>query len=247
MRYLYCNVFVVRRNDSKKYSNTDSLRTVCWTCACKTVKTDKSIAVLQYFSQVYLRFVVVYSSAFHLCTSTLNCVTVPPVLWCAVPWLLFRRLSSRYVHFPFLSGCIIVDVVIGVRYYWIYAQEGNERSYIDRKGFEQLRIHEMLLTQIVVSLNVWTFKCFKQLRQWEWHRIRQWKRYLQSRRSAGSVKKFCYQRREENQLDATECLIALIICSTCFGHLYAHHQDLETILVLFPHMVCNALLEHPPS
>jgi len=48
------------------------------------------------------------------------------------------------------------------------------------------------------------------------------------------------KRREENQLDATECFIALIICSTCFGHLYAHHQELETILVLLPHMVRNA-------
>ena len=28
-----------------------------------------------------------------------------------------------------------------------------------------------------------------------------------------------YKRREENQLDATEWLIALTICSTCFGHL----------------------------
>ena len=36
--------------------------------------------------------------------------------------------------------------------------------------------------------------------------------------------------------------IAIIICSTCFGHLYAHHQELETILVLLPHMVCNALV-----
>jgi len=51
-----------------------------------------------------------------------------------------------------------------------------------------------------------------------------------------------FKRREENQLDATECFIALIICSTCFGHLYAHHQELETILVLLPHMVCNALV-----
>ena len=34
---------------------------------------------------------------------------------------------------------------------------------------------------------------------------------------------------------------AIIICSTCFGHSYAHHQELETILVLLPHMVCNAL------
>ena len=48
--------------------------------------------------------------------------------------------------------------------------------------------------------------------------------------------------REENQLDATECFIAPIIFSTCFGHLYAHHQELETILVLLPHMVCNALV-----
>ena len=50
------------------------------------------------------------------------------------------------------------------------------------------------------------------------------------------------KRREENQLDATECFIALIICSTCFGHIYAHHQELETILVLLLHMVCNALV-----
>jgi len=49
-------------------------------------------------------------------------------------------------------------------------------------------------------------------------------------------------RREENHPDATECFIALIICSTCFGHLYAHHQELETIPVLLPHMVCNALV-----
>ena len=28
------------------------------------------------------------------------------------------------------------------------------------------------------------------------------------------------KRREENQLDATECFIAIIICSTCFGHSY---------------------------
>ena len=51
-----------------------------------------------------------------------------------------------------------------------------------------------------------------------------------------------FQRREENQLDATECFIVIIICSTCFGHLYALHQELETILVLLPHMVCNALV-----
>ena len=51
-----------------------------------------------------------------------------------------------------------------------------------------------------------------------------------------------YIRREENQLVATERFIALIISSTCFGHVYAHHQALDTIRVLLPHMVCNALV-----
>ena len=33
------------------------------------------------------------------------------------------------------------------------------------------------------------------------------------------------------QLDATEVFIAdLIACSTCFGHHYAHHQELQSII-----------------
>jgi len=50
------------------------------------------------------------------------------------------------------------------------------------------------------------------------------------------------KRAEENQLDATECFTEIVICSTCFGHSYAHHQELETKLVLLPHMLCNALV-----
>ena len=49
-------------------------------------------------------------------------------------------------------------------------------------------------------------------------------------------------RREENQLDVTECFITLMIRSTCFGHFYAHHQELETVCVLLPPMVCSAWL-----
>ena len=52
----------------------------------------------------------------------------------------------------------------------------------------------------------------------------------------------CLCVEKGNQLDATEWFIALIIWSTCFGRLYAHHQELETILVLLPLMVCNALV-----
>ena len=51
----------------------------------------------------------------------------------------------------------------------------------------------------------------------------------------------CIYVEKKNQLDATEWFIALIICSTCFGHFYAHHQELETICVLLPPMVCSAL------
>ena len=37
------------------------------------------------------------------------------------------------------------------------------------------------------------------------------------------------------QLDATEVFIAdLIACSTCFGHHYAHHQELKIIQWLLP-------------
>ena len=33
------------------------------------------------------------------------------------------------------------------------------------------------------------------------------------------------------QLDATEVFIAdLIVCSTCFGHHYAHNQELKSII-----------------
>ena len=32
------------------------------------------------------------------------------------------------------------------------------------------------------------------------------------------------------------------LCSTCFGHFYAHHQELETICVLLPYMVCDNLV-----
>jgi len=47
---------------------------------------------------------------------------------------------------------------------------------------------------------------------------------------------------KKKQLDATAWFIALIICSTCFGHLYDHHQELETIRLLLPHMVCDAMV-----
>ena len=46
---------------------------------------------------------------------------------------------------------------------------------------------------------------------------------------------------EENQLDATQWFIELVICSTCFGHVYAHHQELVTVLLVW-HVGCNSWL-----
>ena len=43
------------------------------------------------------------------------------------------------------------------------------------------------------------------------------------------------------QLDATEFFIAdLVACSTCFGHHYAHHQELKSIMQ-------DAALQHPAN
>ena len=54
------------------------------------------------------------------------------------------------------------------------------------------------------------------------------------------VRSLCVEKKI--QLVATELLIALTICLTRFGHVYAHHQELEIIYVLLPPMVCIALV-----
>ena len=38
--------------------------------------------------------------------------------------------------------------------------------------------------------------------------------------------------RIKNQLDATCYFIVLLIGSTCFGHYYAHHQELATVMLI---------------
>ena len=44
------------------------------------------------------------------------------------------------------------------------------------------------------------------------------------------------------QLDATEVFIAdLIACSTCFGHHYAHHQELKSIIQWLLRVVFRAV------
>jgi len=38
--------------------------------------------------------------------------------------------------------------------------------------------------------------------------------------------------KNKNQLDATYYFIVLLVGSTCFGHYYAHHQELATIMLI---------------
>jgi len=47
------------------------------------------------------------------------------------------------------------------------------------------------------------------------------------------------------QLDATEVFVAdLIACSTCFGHYYAHHQELKSIIRwLLPMVFCGVVFK----
>ena len=45
------------------------------------------------------------------------------------------------------------------------------------------------------------------------------------------------------QIDATEVFIAdLIACSTCFGHHYAHHQELKSIIQWLLPMIFRAVV-----
>ena len=49
----------------------------------------------------------------------------------------------------------------------------------------------------------------------------------------------------KRQIDATEVFIAdLIACSTCFGHHYAHHQELKSIIQwLLPVVFCAVVFK----
>ena len=38
--------------------------------------------------------------------------------------------------------------------------------------------------------------------------------------------------KNKNQVDATYYFIVLLIASTCFGHYYAHHQELATMVLI---------------
>ena len=50
------------------------------------------------------------------------------------------------------------------------------------------------------------------------------------------------------QLDATEVFIAdLIACSTCFGHHYAHHQELKSIILWLLPVVFGAYPHTAPT
>jgi len=47
----------------------------------------------------------------------------------------------------------------------------------------------------------------------------------------------------KHQLDATEVFIAeLTACSTCFGHRYAHHQELKSIIQCLLSVVFRAVV-----
>ena len=52
----------------------------------------------------------------------------------------------------------------------------------------------------------------------------------------------CICVEKKNQLDVTECFIALMTCSACFRPFYAHYQELEDMCVLLPPTVCSAWL-----
>ena len=63
---------------------------------------------------------------------------------------------------------------------------------------------------------------------WTWRNLPYFERMFLS------LLTFIWQNvKNKNQLDATYYFIVLLIGSTCFGHYYAHHQELTTIMSCF--------------
>ena len=61
--------------------------------------------------------------------------------------------------------------------------------------------------------------------------------------NASKKEKILYYVEIKCQLDATEVFIAdLIACSTCFGHHYAHHQELKSIIQWLVPVVFRAVV-----
>ena len=50
-------------------------------------------------------------------------------------------------------------------------------------------------------------------------------------KSLGSCCEHDNELKNKNQLDATYYFVVLLIGSTCFGHYYAHHQELATMML----------------
>ena len=48
-------------------------------------------------------------------------------------------------------------------------------------------------------------------------------------------------KNQKNQLDATYYFIVLLLGSTCFGHYYAHHQELATVMLITTLQSCFSL------
>jgi len=45
-------------------------------------------------------------------------------------------------------------------------------------------------------------------------------------------RKLCLGLKNKNRIDATNYFIVRLIGSTCFGHYYAHHQELVTMMLI---------------
>ena len=69
--------------------------------------------------------------------------------------------------------------------------------------------------------------------------------FLQDVQTESGIQQSCYYVEMKCQLHATEVFIAdLIACSTCFGHHYAHHQELKSIIQrLLPVVFCAVVFK----
>ena len=69
--------------------------------------------------------------------------------------------------------------------------------------------------------------------------------YVYARCFVQFCREHCVYVEIKCQLDATEVFIAVLIaCSTCFGHHYAHHKELKSIIqwLIYGNRLCGLVV-----
>jgi len=125
------------------------------------------------------------------------------------------------------SGCFFYFRISNNFVCFSVAQQPN--SSFGRRVVQVIRSHKIWSTHPIGLL--WTSdQLFAQTSHYTSHNTFTYNSFIFL--GFNSWYKYNFEWRIKNQLDATYYFIVLLIGSTCFGHYYAHHQELVTMVLI---------------